>query len=186
VAALLLTVGRWPARAAAVLGVVAVAATLAGTGAYSVATAATPHRGAIPSVGPASGFGGPPGLLDITEPGAQLSALLRANAADYTWAAAAVGSNSAAGAQLATGLPVLAVGGFNGTDPAPTLRQFQDDVAAGRIHYFVSGSSGFPMMGRAARSGSDDGAQITDWVENNFVPRTVGTSTVYDLSPVSR
>ena len=38
---------------------------------------------------------------------------------EYTWAAAAVGSNEAAGYQLASGEPVMAIGGFNGTDPAP-------------------------------------------------------------------
>ena len=55
------------------------------------------------------------------------------------WAAAVVGSNNAAGYQLATELPVMAVGGFNGTDPAPTLEQFQQYVADGKIHYFIGG-----------------------------------------------
>ena len=44
---------------------------------------------------------------------------LTADAGDYTWVAATVGSTNAAGYQLATGAPVMAVGGFNGTDPAP-------------------------------------------------------------------
>ncbi len=140
-AGLLLTVvGRWSASAATALGAVAVVAALAGPAAYSLATAATPHRGAIPSAGPGSGFGGPPGFLDASRPGAALTALLTENATDYTWVAAAVGSNNAAGYQLATGAPVMAVGGFNGTDPAPTLAQFQADVADGRIHYFVGGT----------------------------------------------
>ena len=62
--------------------------------------------------------------------------------------AAAVGSNNAAGYQLATGAPVMAVGGFNGTDPAPTLAQFQADVADGRIHYFVGGTMMRPRRRR--------------------------------------
>ena len=46
------------------------------------------------------------------------------------------------------GTPVMAVGGFNGTDPAPTLAQFQALVAARKIHYFVGGGA---MGGRGRR-----------------------------------
>jgi hypothetical protein len=181
---LLPVVGRWSASAAAALGAVAVVAALAGPAAYSLATAVTPHTGAIPSAGPRAGFGGPPGFLDASRPGAELTALLSENATDYTWVAAAVGSNNAAGYQLATGAPVMAVGGFNGTDPAPTLAQFQADVAAGRIHYFVGGTMMRPRGGQAG--GSDAAQQIADWVEDNFVAQTVGSVsdavTIYDVS----
>ena len=57
--------------------------------------------------------------------------------------AATTGANSAAGYQLATDDPVMAIGGFNGTDPAPTLAQFERYVAEGRIHYYISGGGGF-------------------------------------------
>ena len=53
--------------------------------------------------------------------------------------AATTGANSAAGYQLATGDPVMAIGGFNGTDPAPTLAQFERYVAEGKIHYYIGG-----------------------------------------------
>ncbi len=53
------------------------------------------------------------------------AALLGDDAERYRWAAAVVGSNNAAGYQLAAGVPVMAVGGFNGTDPSPTLEEFQ-------------------------------------------------------------
>ncbi len=172
-------VGRLHERAVPMLAAAVLTATLAGPAAFSVATALTPHTGAIPSVGPAAGFGGPPGFLDAARPGAELTGLLKTDAGDYTWAAATVGSNNAAGYQLATGAPVMALGGFNGTDPAPTLAQFQADVAAGRIHYFVDAT----MMGpHGDNSGSDDAARIADWVTLNFSSRTVGSTTVYDLS----
>ena len=80
------------------------------------------------------GPGGFGGLLGSPTPSTQVVALLQRDAGDYTWAAAAVGSNNAAGYQLATRLPVMAVGGFNGTDPSPTLAQFQQLVADGKIH----------------------------------------------------
>src|SRR5699024_7012614 len=70
------------------------------------------------------------------------------DADDYTWAAATIGSNPAAGLQLSSGLPVMAVGGYNGTDPFPTLDGFRNLVAEGRIHYFVgSPADGFSILG---------------------------------------
>ena len=68
-----------------------------------------------------------------------MTALLQADAASYTWVAAAVGSNTAAGYQLASEEPVMAIGGFNGSDPSPTLAEFQAYVADGEIHYFIGG-----------------------------------------------
>jgi len=120
--------------------------------------------------------GGMGGLLGTSTPSSALVAALQADAGHFTWAAAVVGSNNAAGYQLATELPVMAVGGFNGTDPAPTLEQFQQLVADGKIHYFIGGSM---MQGE---TGSDAAARISDWVAANFQARTVGGATVYDLS----
>jgi hypothetical protein len=105
-------------------------------------------------------------------------ALLRADADSYTWVAAAIGSNNASGYQLATGEPVMAIGGFNGTDPSPTLAQFQQYVAAGKIHYFISGSTG----GGTRTGGSAAAQEIAGWVEQNFTATTVGGATVYDLT----
>jgi hypothetical protein len=34
------------------------------------------------------------------------------------------------------GRPVMAIGGFRGTDPAPSLAEFEKLVAAHRIHYY--------------------------------------------------
>ncbi len=178
---LLLVAGRFVPPAARAVAAAALITTLAGPAAFTVATAATPHSGAIPSAGPNAGFGGPPGFLDAVRPGAELTALLRENATDYTWVAAAVGSNNAAGYQLTTGLPVMAVGGYNGTDPAPTLEQFQALVAAGRIHYFMD-STMLRMMGAGAASGSDSAHQIAEWVHMNFPSEDVDGVTVYDVS----
>ena len=177
---LLLVVARFPVRAATAVGAAALVAVLAAPAAFSIATAATPHSGALPSSGPSAGFGGPPGFLDAERPGERLIALLREDAADYTWVAAAVGSNNAAGYQLSTGLPVMAVGGYNGTDPAPTLQRFQELVSAGRIHYFMD-SPVLRMMG-AGSSGSDAAQQISTWVHANFPSEDVDGVTVYDVS----
>ena len=105
-------------------------------------------------------------------------ALLTQDADRYTWVAAAVGSNSAAGVQLATGRPVMAVGGFNGSDPAPTLQQFQQLVAEGQIHYFLGGG----RMGGRSMGGSDTAQQIGAWVAARFPATSAGGATVYDLT----
>jgi hypothetical protein len=117
------------------------------------------------------------GLLDASTPDSQLVAALTANADQYTWVAATVGSNNAAGLQLATRKPVMSIGGFNGSDPAPTLAQFQSYVAAGKIHYFLGGGNFGGQNG-----GSGNGSQIAAWVAANYTAQTIGGQTVYDLS----
>ncbi|MEQ0560807.1 glycosyltransferase family 39 protein [Amycolatopsis sp. NEAU-NG30] len=178
---------RWAATATAAFALVIL---LTGSGAYTLATASATHSGAIPSAGPSSGFGGgrfgggpggpgggPGALLNTTTPGESLTALLRKDASKYTWTAATVLSNAAAGYQLAGGAPVMAVGGFNGTDPYPTLEQFRQYVADGRIHYFLG--EGMTMRGT---SGSDAAQQIAEWVAEHYQASTVDGVTVYDLT----
>ncbi len=114
--------------------------------------------------GGAGGPGGMGGLLDGGTPDAELVALLSQDAGRYTWVAAAIGSNSAAGVQLATGEPVMAIGGFNGSDPAPSLEQFQQLVAEGKIHYFLGGG----RMGGRSMGGSDTSRQISAWVADQL------------------
>ncbi|MYT70324.1 phospholipid carrier-dependent glycosyltransferase [Streptomyces sp. SID8367] len=133
--------------------------------------------GAMPGMGErgagGGGGGGMGGLLNGAEVSSKAKKLLEKNASDYTWVAATVGSQNQASYQLATGDPVMAIGGFNGTDPSPTLAQFKQYVADGKIHYFIGGMSG-------ASSGS--ASKITKWVEAHFEKVTVGSSTFYDLT----
>ncbi|MEV4600665.1 glycosyltransferase family 39 protein [Amycolatopsis sp. NPDC049253] len=179
-------VGRLPRTAARGIAVLGLVTLLAASGAYTIATAATPHSGAIPSAGPSTGrgFGGggfrggmAGGLLGTATPGTTLTALLKNGGSGHTWVAATVGSNNAAGYQLASGLPVLAVGGFNGTDPYPALAQFQQYVHNGQIHYFLG--DGLLMQGS---SGSDDARQVAAWVAEHYRATTVDGVTVYDLT----
>ena len=126
--------------------------------------------------------GGAGGLLNAGTPSEAVVTALKANASDYTWVAAAVGSNSAAGFQLATEQPVMAVGGFNGSDPSPSLAQFQALVSAGKIHYFIAGG-GFGGGGFGNQNGgSNASSQIASWVQSSFTAVTVGGTTLYDLT----
>ncbi|MBK3568906.1 glycosyltransferase family 39 protein [Streptomyces sp. MBT62] len=122
------------------------------------------------------GGGGVGGLLNGATVTSAAKKLLQTDAGKYTWVAASIGSQNAASYQLATGDPVMAIGGFNGTDPSPTLAQFQKYVADGKIHYFISGGTG--MGGSSTGSSS----QITSWVEKNYKKVTVGSATFYDLT----
>ncbi|BCM68193.1 hypothetical protein EASAB2608_03527 [Streptomyces sp. EAS-AB2608] len=119
--------------------------------------------------------GGVGGLLNGASVSSEARKLLEKDAGKYTWVAAAVGSQNAAGYQLATGDPVMAVGGFNGTDPSPTLARFQQYVEEGKIHYFIAGGG----MG-GGDSGTASG--ITSWVQSTFKKVTVGSATLYDLT----
>lgn len=119
--------------------------------------------------------GGTGGLLEGSTPAAAITAMLGQDAGSYTWVAAAIGANTAAGYQLATEDPVMPIGGFNGTDPSPSLAQFQQYVADGQIHYFIGGDGM-----RGMESGTS--AAISAWVTDNFAATTVDNVTLYDLT----
>jgi 4-amino-4-deoxy-L-arabinose transferase-like glycosyltransferase len=144
----------------------------------------TNQQGGTPQGGPPVARTGRPvgagGLLGATEPSADVVDALLEDADEYEWVAATVGANNAAGYQLATERSVMPVGGFNGSDPAPTLAEFQALVAAGRIHWFVAGGVGGGPGGQ--QGGSDEARQITEWVESSYDAVTVDGVELYDLS----
>jgi len=119
-----------------------------------------------------SGSGGVPGGLTSS------SALVKALEKTTTrWAAAVEGSQSAATLELASGgKPVMAMGGFTGSDPAPTLAEFESWVKAGDITYYIAGGG---MAGGPGGQGSS--SQITAWVEAHYKSATIGGETVYLL-----
>jgi 4-amino-4-deoxy-L-arabinose transferase-like glycosyltransferase len=94
-----------------------------------------------------------------------------------TWSAATIGSQQAAPLELASGKSVISIGGFTGSDNAPTLTQFKQWVAEGKIRYFVGGAA---MGGRGGNGGA--ASEISQWVSSSFKSTTVGNSTVYDLT----
>jgi 4-amino-4-deoxy-L-arabinose transferase-like glycosyltransferase len=139
-----------------------------------------PGGGMTGQGGPTGGGGGVGGLLNGANVSSAAKKLLEQDASKYTWVAASIGSQNAASYQLATGDPVMAIGGFNGTDPSPTLAQFQKYVTDGKVHYFVAGGG----MGGGGMGGGSNGtaSQITSWVEKNFKKVTVGSAAFYDLT----
>jgi 4-amino-4-deoxy-L-arabinose transferase-like glycosyltransferase len=142
----------------------------AGTGAAS---------GGMPGGAAAGGMGargaGGGGLGGDTTVSSALKRLLEQDAASYKWIAATEGSEGAAPLELATGDAVMAIGGFNGTDPWPTLAVFKELVAKHEIHYYVG-------QGSQSFGGGRGSSAITAWVEAHFTKQTVGGQTVYDLT----
>lgn len=164
---------RRTALAGALAGV-AVAGALAGSGAYTVATVDTAHQGGGPAVGPPH-TGHAVSAWGRTKDDPVLDAMLEATHTE--WSAAIDRSSNAAALELSTGTAVMAIGGFGGTDPTPTLGQFQDLVAAHRVTYYVTATGG----GHRG-STSHVHADIGRWVAFTYTPRRVGDDLVYDLT----
>ena len=151
-----------------------------GTGTATAAGTGAPLAQGGFGGGQGRGGGGIGGLLDASTPAAALVTALQADASSYTWVLATVGANNAAGYQLASGKPVMAIGGFNGSDPTPTLAAFQALVLAGKVHYFIGGGG----LG-SGQNAAGTATAITSWVEANYKATTVGGTTVYDLTASS-
>lgn len=125
---------------------------------------------------PASG--GVPGSGSANQ---TLITYLTANQGSARWIAATNSANAAAPLQLAAGRPVMAIGGFTGSDPAPTLEQFIALVKAGTLRFYVTGGG----MGGGGMGGQGGGSSISSWVQQNGTlvsSSLVGGATVYDLS----
>jgi 4-amino-4-deoxy-L-arabinose transferase-like glycosyltransferase len=163
-------------RLGPVVAVAGLCGALLGTASFTLATAATAHSGGTPSSGPAvaSGRGGFGGGFGEGQTDAAVIDLLKNTTTK--WAAAQSGAMQSAGLALESGRPVLAIGGFSGSDPAPTLEQFRQYVADGDIHYYVAGGRGGFGGGRGTSG------EIQTWVEQNFTATTAGSTTVYDLT----
>jgi 4-amino-4-deoxy-L-arabinose transferase-like glycosyltransferase len=158
------------------LASVAVAGALAGPAAYAIATAAAPHQGGGPQVGPERASGHSNAMWGRTADNPQLDAML--DATNTPWSAAIDRSSAAAGLELSTNTAVMAIGGFSGTDPTPTLAQFTDDVANHRVAYYVASNN----KGHGPGWNGHTHADIAEWVAATFTPQKVGDVTVYDLS----
>jgi 4-amino-4-deoxy-L-arabinose transferase-like glycosyltransferase len=116
----------------------------------------------------------------------QLIAYLEAHRDGATWLVAVQGSSAAAAVILQTGgTPVMAMGGFTGSDPAPTVAQLEQYVRQGKLHYVMTG-------GRGGFGGGGGGtvASVTSWVEHNCtaVPASAygGSATSASASAAAR
>ncbi|MGV9673052.1 ArnT family glycosyltransferase [Gordonia sp. NPDC003504] len=208
--AIALMIPAWSRRRIAVIAAgVGLVALISAPAAYAINGDTVAHTGGGPSVLPTSssthtgagGWGGGAGGRTGSAAGgqsgtrmggfenqaapAQLTAMLRGSSA--RWAAAVTSANAASGIELAAKVPVMAIGGFSGSDPTPTLAQFQRYVADKQIGYYLVVGTG-NSIGGATPGGprgerrSGVGTAISEWVTSTYHGVRVGNYTVYDLS----
>ncbi|HEY4864898.1 MAG TPA: glycosyl transferase, partial [Candidatus Dormibacteraeota bacterium] len=145
-----------------------------------------PPEGARAFPQPPAGSAGVPSGGTFGNRGQQVSAspalvkYLLAHRGQATWIAAVEGSVNAGSLELTSGQPVMSMGGFSGSDPTPTLSQFQSMVAQGKVRYLLVQSGGGAIGG--GRGGTV--APVVSWAEAHGKAVTIsGVSgfTVYDL-----
>ncbi|GII62411.1 hypothetical protein Skr01_24960 [Sphaerisporangium krabiense] len=185
---------RGRARLAVVALALGLAGGLAGPAAYALTPLSSPVNGSNPTAGPQTGPGGTGGSFRPRGMGAGgvdgarttvdagLAGYLRRNRGDAEWLVAVSSAREASPLILATGgEPVLAMGGFTGSDPAMTVAKLQRYVAAGRVKYVVLGG------GVGGPRGQD--GEVATWVRSHGAevpaPEYGGTGTggtLYRLS----
>ena len=160
-------------------------AVLLGPAMWSLATASAAQTGGDPVPGPtqagqggiggfvrgglARGFGGaglPVPGADVSRNG--LATWLLAHRTTEDWIAAASGAMDAASLQLVAGRPVMAMGGFVGSDPSPTQAQVQELVAEGRLRYVLLSRG----QGLGAFLGGSNNRSRDEWVRSACVAVT--------------
>ncbi len=132
------------------VALLAAGAVLAGPAAYSASTSGEALNGNNVSAGPTQGgFGQPSVQSDRT-----LSAYLAEHQGAAKYLVAVTGSQASAEIILATGKPVVTMGGFNGQDPAPTLSELKQMVAKGELRYVLI-------------AGDRANGELTEWVKSH-------------------
>lgn len=144
--------------------------------AYSISTVLVAHSGSIPTAGPnASAMNNTNNETAFAE--AALVKFLLANQRGAMWIAAVDSANTSAPIQLSTKQPVMAIGGFNGSDSVLTLQSFKQLVTTGKVRYYVVDNS-------SRGGGSGGNSDIAQWAAASGTKVDYGGSqyTVYDLT----
>lgn len=145
---------------------------------YTLSTVNVAHTGSIPTAGPNStAMRG--SNNESSQANSQLVQYLVEHQNGATWLVAVASANESAAIQLTSGQPVMAVGGFNGSDTPLTLEQFKQLVKAGKVKYYAISSH--------SRGGGGPGSgnnEITAWVKQTGTVVNYGGSdvTLYELS----
>ena len=144
---------------------------------YTLATVNVVHTGSIPTAGPNStAMRG--SNNESSQANSQLVQYLLEHQHGATWLVAVASANESAAIQLTSGQPVMAVGGFNGSDKPLTLEQFKQLVKDGKVRYYAISSHD--------RGGGPGGSnnEIAAWVKQTGTVVNYGGSdvTLYELS----
>lgn len=141
---------------------------LAGPAFFTFSTINTAHSGSIPISGPGATAGHTNNELSQSDK--NLINYLLTNRSNATWIVAVASANESAPIQISSGQPVMALGGFNGSDNAITLNEFKKLIANGQIKYYLISSK--------------DNNSISTWVKENCTIVNYGNTnsgTLYQL-----
>ena len=157
--------------------ITSVAACMTAPVVYTLSTVNVTHTGSIPTAGPSSTAMQGSNNEKSQADSALVQYLLR-NQNGATWLMAVDSANESAAIQLTSGQPVMAIGGFNGSDTPLTLEQFKQLVADGKLKYYAASSHGH---GGGPNGGN---SEITNWIKKNGKVVNYGGSdvTLYELS----
>lgn len=149
----------------------------------------------LPVAGPTQqgGFGGNVGINDSTN--TALISYLEAHQGNAKYLVATASSNTADSIILATNKPVLALGGFSGSDPILTTSQLAALVKSGTVRFFLLDSFGggfqppqqildrlpeqfkdLPGSGVEGPGGSGQQSSLTSWVTQHCTTVSTGSS----------
>ncbi|MFT4035047.1 MAG: glycosyltransferase family 39 protein [Patulibacter sp.] len=102
---------------------------------------------------------------------------LQANQGSAKYLVAATGSQTTASIIITTGEPVVTIGGFTGSDAAPTVSQLAQMVKSGELKYVLIGGNG--------GGGAGSSSSITQWVQEHGTAVTsveTGSGTLYKVT----
>ncbi|MEU7829172.1 glycosyltransferase family 39 protein [Nonomuraea sp. NPDC049129] len=85
---------------------------------------------------------------------------LEANQGKAEWLVAVSSAMQASSIILSTGKPVMAMGGFTGSDPAMTVTRLKELVASGKLRFVLAGDGDRGGPGRG-------NSEVTTWVQAN-------------------
>lgn len=121
---------------------------------------------------PTGGFGGGDQAASST-----LTDYLVSNRGSASWIVAVTSANLAGSIELTTGQPVMAMGGFTGSDPAPTLEEFRTLVASGQLRFVIVGGQGGGPGGSSSTASSR-----TAWITANCTAVPSVSASLYDCA----
>jgi 4-amino-4-deoxy-L-arabinose transferase-like glycosyltransferase len=99
------------------------------------------------------------GMMMDSEADPNLVRFLQQNYKEGTYLLVTTDSHTASPLIIETGLPVMAMGGFSGTDPAITIDQLQSLAEQGKVKYFMLGGMGGRGRGQTS--------EVTAWIQQN-------------------
>jgi len=161
-------------RAALPLGAVALAVLVALPTAWSIGSGLVRSRGGFPEARPPflnaeaeSRRGRYAQLAGAIAGDPKLIAFLQESHGNEEYLLAAVNARQAAPINIATGDPVMALGGFGGGDPILTVEDFARLVAESRVRFALIGDG---SEGLRRVFGENRQKPLTDWIQANGKP----------------